>query len=235
MTCKLCKEQRPLVKRSHVIPQWMNGLLPNDGRNFRIISPIDGEYEKTSQAGEYASFVCQACEDLFAGWDEYAATVLRAPSRMTEVGIDFGSYDYGKLKRFYLSVLWRMGAYGRPFLSVDLGPHASPLGRVLLDPDDSALEGYDVVPSWSKHWLSFGIAEPRLFDFDGVLYWKIYMPRFQALINISGLLVLDRTAPWCMRKDADLIMLEDTFEWGEKDAAVRTILANRKRKYADRK
>jgi hypothetical protein len=230
MSCSLCRSQGALVKRSHVIPQWMYGLLPNDGRNFRIISPVDGEYEKRSQAGLYDSFVCQICEDRFGKWDNYAATVLRKTPVTSEAGIDFGAYDYGKLARFYLSVVWRMHACSLPIMSIDLGPAAANIGNALLNGDSSALAYYEIVPTWSCHVLSLGIAEPRLINVDGTPHWKIYMPRFQALINLSGEPGPARLAPWKLGAGRTLLMLEDTFESGEVEMASTTLRTNMERK-----
>lgn len=228
--CKLCGCHGKLVKCSHVIPLWMYSLLPNDGKNFKIISPLKSEYEIRSQSGEYASFVCQLCEDRFKLWDDYAAKVLRNKPQITTSGIDFGSYDYSKLKRFYLSVLWRMSAYGRPLLSIDLGNVGESLGSALLDDENSNLSRYEVIPSCSDHILSLGVLEPRIYEIDGIPYWKIYMPRFQALINVSGTAGSDRLMPWQMSAGTNLRMLDDRFECGEMDLAMHTFRTNMEQK-----
>jgi len=235
MICKLCSEQSLLVKVSHVIPQWMYGLLPNCARNFKIVSPVEGEYKKRSQSGFYDSFVCKNCEDRFGLWDDSAAKVLRTRPVVTEDGIDFGQYEYGLLARFYLSVLWRMHASDGLMVSIDLGEDAEPLRQDLRNRDDSILNRYEIIPSWSNHVLSLGIAEPKLFAVDGAIYWKIYMPRFQALLNISGNPGSSRLAPWIMRAGNPLLMLEDTFEFGEAQIVLRALQANMERKNARRR
>lgn len=231
-TCKLCGAAGPLVKCSHVIPRWMYGLMPNDGRNFRVISAFDGEYEQRSQSGLYGSFVCQGCENRFQIWDDYAAKILRKEPQLTAAGIDFGPYDYSKLARFYLSVLWRMHVCSHPFAVVDLGATAAPLGNALLGSDDDVLHEYEIVPTWSRHFLSFGILGPRWVEYDSVRYWKVYMPRFQVLINASCLLESSRHVPWTLKPGSPLLMLEETFESGEAEIAMKAISVNRERKDA---
>lgn len=233
-TCKLCGAAGPLVRRSHVIPRWMYELLPIDGRRFRIISAFEGEYEQRSQMGLYDSIVCSACEGCFQIWDDYAVKVLRQIPLATASGFDFGAYEYGKLARFYLSVLWRLHACSRPIANVDLGMAAAPLGRALLSDDDSSLSDYEIIPAWSRHILSFGVIGPRWVEYDATRYWKIYMPRFQVLINATSKPGSLRFAPWLMRAGNPLLMLEDTFESGEEEIVARTLQANMERKNASR-
>ena len=228
--CKLCGCDAKLVRRSHVIPRWMYNLLPNDVRNFKTISGFEGEYEQRSQAGLYDSFVRQACENRFQVWDDYAARLLRRAPQISNAGFDFGSYDYGKLARFYLSVLWRMHACNQPLASVDLADTAAPLAEALLSHDDAALSGYEIIPTYSREFLSFAVIGPRWVEYDGTRYWKLYMPRFQVMINVSGRPGPNRCRPWLMKVGANLLMLEDTFESGEQAIALQAIVANMERK-----
>ena len=235
MICKLCGAAGDLVRRSHVIPRWMYDLMPNDGRNFKVISGFNGEYEQRSQSGLYDSFVCQGCENRFQVWDDYAAKVLRKEPQLTADGIDFGPYEYGKLARFYLSVLWRMHACSHPFAAVDLDAAAAPLGKALMGSDDAALSGYEIVPTWSRHFLSLGIIGPRWVEYDCVRYWKLYMPRFQVLINVGSLPGSPRIFPWTLKAGTPLLMLEETFESGETEIALKAVSANMERKDACRR
>ena len=84
--CGLCPALAPLAPKSHVIPQWMYDLLPQDKHRFRIASSHLGEFEQRSQSGVYGRFVCQACEDRFAAWDDYAAIVLRRTPKLRNGG-----------------------------------------------------------------------------------------------------------------------------------------------------
>jgi hypothetical protein len=139
-TCKLCGTESALVPRSHVIPQWMYALLPQDGRPMKIASSHLGEFEKKSPSGIYGKFVCQSCENLFSRWDDHAAIVLRRPPTLTGGGWDYGTYSYGDLTRFYLSVLWRARACEHPFFeTVVLGRRAAVLAKGLLSTNDAGL------------------------------------------------------------------------------------------------
>lgn len=235
MSCKLCGADVDLIGRSHVIPRWMYHLLPNDGRNFRIISGVGDEHEKRSQSGLYDSFVCSSCENRFQVWDDYAANVLRRTPDVASTGLDFGPYGFGKLTNFYLSILWRVHAYSLPIAAIDLKEAGTLLGQVLLSGDDSLLGGYEIIPTCSKHILSMVIIGPRWVEYDATRYWKLYMPRFQVLINISGNPGSPRFAPCLMKPGAPLRMLEDTFESGEVEIAAHAVRANMERKNARRR
>ena len=234
--CALCPALAPLAPKSHVIPQWMYDQLPQDRHRFRIASSHLGEFEQRSQSGVYGRFVCQACEDRFAAWDDYAAIVLRRTPKLRNGGLEFGAYDYGRLARFFLSVLWRMSACPHPFFGpVVLDGTEAQLGRALLTEGDAALSAFEVIPSWSRHILSNGLMTPIQVPIESVPYWQIYMPCFQALINIEAMPGAACLQDWKLAPDSNLRMLEKTFnEFGEEILAERVLRANLEKKNAKR-
>lgn len=190
-------------------------MLPMDKRRMRIASSHEAEWEQRSLTGIYGSFVCKNCENRFAVWDDYAATVLRKAPIDTESGWDFGKYDYGKLSRFFLSILWRMHACGhRFFATVDLGSQVDSLACFLRKKDyekENMPQNFEVVPTWSSHLLSLGVLTPIEVRIADVPYWQIYLPRFQALIKPvaePGALCLQ---PFAMANGKTLCMLEKQF------------------------
>ena len=187
--CKLCNAPGPLHPCSHVIPQWMYEMLPMDNRRMRIASSHEGEWEQQSPTGIYGSFVCLSCEDRFAAWDGYAADILRRLPRpaATTQRWNFGQYDYARLKRFFLSILWRIHACERFFDEVNLESCAYPLAKCLLNDDTNALRDFEVVPTWCPHiltrdeeahpdgWLySYGGMTPVRVPFKSVPSWVYY-------------------------------------------------------------
>jgi hypothetical protein len=177
--CKLCNSPGPLHPCSHVIPQWMYEMLPMDDRRMRIASSHEGEWEQRSPTGIYGSFVCRSCEEHFAAWDGYAADILRRQPAATTQGWNFGQYDYARLKRFFLSILWRIHACERFFDEVDLESYASPLAKCLLNDDTTALRDFEVVPTWCPHLLTRDEeAQP-----DGWLYSYGGMAQVRVLIK----------------------------------------------------
>lgn len=236
-TCKLCGTESALVPRSHVIPQWMYALLPQDQRRFRIASSHTGEFEQRSQTGIYGKFVCQSCEDRFTHWDTYASEVLRSAPTLTSNGWDYGLYEYGDLARFYLSVLWRASACGHPFFEVvDLKDRQTTVAEALLSNDDACLNAFDVWPSCSGHCLAFGVLPPKEVAIESVPYWQFYMPLFQALIKVSPLPGAPCIQPHKLKPDSTLYLHEKDFtEFGEVETTKQVFLANMEKKNARRR
>ena len=232
--CGLCPALAPLAPKSHVIPQWMYDLLPQDKHRFRIASSHLGEFEQRSQSGVYGRFVCQACEDRFAAWDDYAAIVLRRTPKLRNGGLEFGAYDYGRLARFYLSVLWRMSACRHRFFgSVTLNSTETQVRQALLTSGDDTLSAFEIVPSWSSNILSCGLLTPIQVRIESVPYWQIYMPRFQALIKVEAVPGAVSLQEWKLTPGSNLRMLEKTFtEFGEAKLAEQVFRANLEKKNA---
>jgi hypothetical protein len=151
--------------------EWMCMMLPEGKRRMKIASSHKAEFEKDSQTGIYDSFVCQDCEKRFAAWDDYAAKVLRKQPIATPQGWDFAQYDYAKLKRFFLSVLWRAHACKHQFFeTVNLQQYARPLANCLLNDNVDILKDFEVIPTWSNNLLSFGVLTPKEVQIDSIPY-----------------------------------------------------------------
>lgn len=234
--CRLCSVLAPLVPKSHVIPQWMFYGLPQDERRFRIASSYPGEFEQRSQTGLYGTFVCQSCENRFAALDDYAAQVLRRNPRSCNRGLAFGSYDFGRLARFYLSVLWRMNACTHRFFdSVTLDGDEERVAKALLIDGDASLSNFDIVPTWSEHALSLGLLTPKRVTVDSIPHWQVYLPRFQGLIKTSDYPGSACLQDWKMAPGVGLCMLEKSFnEFGEVALAERVFKMNMEKKNAKR-
>ena len=230
--CKLCHAQGPFVSRSHVIPRWMYDMLPIDTRRFRIMSSHPTEFEQKSQTGIYGSFVCRNCEDLFALWDNYAAELLRNNHKVSTTGWKFGSYDYDKLIRFYLSVFWRMGACTHHYFeTVPFDESIMRIGNALIADEKSCLHAFDVIPSYSNHLLSYGVVTPIKIQIEAVPYWQIYMPRFQALIKTDDLPGARCFRSWKLRPGCELLMLDKNFkEFGEEEIVEQVFRKNLEKK-----
>jgi len=230
--CKLCSSNGPLHPCSHVIPQWMYEMLPMDKRRMKIASSHVEEYEEKSQTGIYGTYVCKKCEDRFAAWDDYAAMVLRRQPDSTAQGLDFGQYDYNRLSRFFLSVLWRAHACEHRFFeSVDLNSYAYLLGQCLLCDDAYTLKDFDVIPTWSSHDLACGVMTPIMVQIESITYWQFYLPRFQVLIKVvpgPGAACLQS---FVMAAGKNLCMLEKEFtEFDEIQIVERVVKENMKKK-----
>lgn len=236
-SCKLCNSPGPLHPKSHVIPQWMYKMLPQDGRPMQIASSHHGEHQQKSRTGIWGSYVCPSCEKIFAAWDNYAAKILRQQPTTTAQGWNFGPYEHTQMKFFFLSILWRAHACEHQFVEpVDLNSHAKPLGECLHRKDMKALCEYEVIPTWSSHFLSLGVMTPVRVVIESVTYWQLYLPRFQALIKVDSSPGAPCLQTFAMAEKSSLCMLEKKFnEFGETETVEHVTKKNQKKKNAKRK
>jgi hypothetical protein len=117
--CKLCGEDRKLV-RAHIIPK---AFFEPSRRGLVLMSDRTDMHPKRYPQGVYdPDILCAECESLFKEWDDYAFKLLVERSserlRLSSGGFPYEvmqSYDYGKLKLFFMSVLLRADLSEMPF------------------------------------------------------------------------------------------------------------------------
>jgi hypothetical protein len=74
MTCKLCGQDKKLVK-AHVIPASFFRPLRSEKNSPLLITA--GNYVKRAPIGVYdKTILCEACEKQFGIWDDYAQSLL---------------------------------------------------------------------------------------------------------------------------------------------------------------
>lgn len=187
--CKLCGEEKPLVK-AHIIPKSMYPL--DDKRReplLRVPSAPDAPPER-SWIGEYdAALVCAQCESTFHPWDDYAIGVFRTePQEDDYVKVDgepgaytLKAYDYAKLKLFFVSLLWRASESSRPFFEhVNVGrEHATRLREMILDKDPGDPDEYSVFIVRLIHHddAHKSVISPhkQRWGHDRVTFWRFYL------------------------------------------------------------
>ena len=127
--CYLCKQQKPLSKRSHIIPKFMyDGMF--EGKEPIYKSPINFTNEnkhlkKRLRIGLYEKdILCSCCEQKLLGhyYDDYVATIYNGVSLSYDSSIKFENFsselgfnfisisniDENRFRLFLLSVLFRI-------------------------------------------------------------------------------------------------------------------------------
>lgn len=193
MICKLCGEDRKLVD-AHIIPRSLYPL-DHDRSGIRILSSREG-LPRRSQTGEYDSgLVCAPCEKRFDPWDDYAPRLLTAEVTNRVSGDDgealayiLTEVDYPRIKLFFLSLLWRMGATTRPmFQHVKLGPHERTLARMILAGDPGGVDDFTVVlrrfidPIGAKAML-----DPHPQRVEGLRTYRLYVPGYTVAMKVDS-------------------------------------------------
>ena len=140
MKCKLCLLAKPLLNKSHIIPDFMyQELFDKDHKIYRLKTSNTDKYSKVP-TGEYdQNILCAECDNVRIGqFEHYASKVLYGgklavsefPTFINQVNPHGMKYtycqniNYKKFKLFLLSILWRASISKRDFFSsVSLGPH----------------------------------------------------------------------------------------------------------------
>ncbi len=163
--CKLCLKDKKLIKKSHIIPEFMyQGLFDNNHKMF-VFKPAErarGEgYIRRASSGEYeGGLLCQSCDnDLLGVHETYASKAIyggRLPlyecpdfKKYVNVhGLEFScvsNISYKKIKLFFLSILWRASISTRPlFDEIKIDEHEEVLRKMILNGDPGAVDDYPI-------------------------------------------------------------------------------------------
>lgn len=187
--CKLCKQQKVLIKKSHIIPDFMyKGMFDENHKlvvqpfrqgtieKWQIRNPSDGEYE--------GGLLCDECDNRLLGhyYEDYASRIYSGEFKANENpiftncinqhGIGFikcEQLNYHKYKLFLLSILWRASISTRAFFEeVRLEhSHEEEIRRMIFEKDAGEVSKYPIFicsyaenPTFPKDL----IAQPRLIN-----------------------------------------------------------------------
>jgi len=150
MKCNLCNQDSKLLKKSHIIPDFMyDGLF--DEKHFMAL--VEWESLKVTQkkpTGIYDRYIlCRKCDNEKIGkLETYASKVLNGgnftndnqPLYKLITGnkdiskVEISNVDYKKFKLFLISLLWRAHISKQDFFKeVKLGPYAEKMRLMLLE------------------------------------------------------------------------------------------------------
>lgn len=183
--CKLCLEKKEIIKKSHIIPEFLyQGLFDAKHKMF-YFKPFKvgtGEdFVKRPSTGEYeGGILCHDCEHRVLGqYESYArnifySTQLKAHERLhiekkrtdEEIFIiQVHNIDYRKFKIFLLSILWRASISSRPFFnSVKLGRHEEVIRKMIYEGNAGAFSDFPIFIATYLHNKTVSsdlISQPR--------------------------------------------------------------------------
>lgn len=246
MICKLTGKSGPGIK-AHIVPEAFY-LINADRDSLRLLTNTSGRFPKRSPVGLYdASMVTADGEAVFGPWDNYAADLLlnhftdAEPLTQTDTGVigyRFASYDYHKLKLFFLSVLWRAGASSHEFFKrVELGEHFDVLRNHLLTADPGIPDDYSVVlavfddyPEWAKIMDPF----PERYGDNRIRFYRLYVGNFIAYVKVDKRFADSPMRDLQFVPDTPLTILQRTFaESKERDVMRKVVLKYERRTSAE--
>ncbi len=162
--CKLCLHDKTLIKKSHIIPNFMYQGMFDENHSINLVVPeqlVQGKgYIRNPSNGEYeGGLLCSDCDGkLIGGYEDYARKTLyggHPPAERPVVlyylgtdGINFShcsNINYQKFKIFLLSILWRASISSRPlFNEVQLGYHEETIRKMIYEGTPADVGDYPV-------------------------------------------------------------------------------------------
>jgi hypothetical protein len=207
VTCKLCKRDKKLVN-SHVISKSFFEIDPVDPR---LVSNTDGTFPTRAPIGIYdTTLVCENCERLFSPFDDYAQRLLLADREAARailhenevIAYIYDSYDYVKLKLFFMSLLWRTSQSSHKFFRrIDLGPHEPLLRKALIDADPGDADFFAVI--LARFPKPLAVLDPDNERLDDVNFCRIYLAEYVAYIKVDNRPTPESFLPSSVRMEDD--------------------------------
>jgi hypothetical protein len=146
MICQLCLEEKELLKKSHIIPQFMyKGIFDEQHFMYKLDLSKKNKLSKQPTGIYDKNILCSDCDRRIIGSLETYASMLIFGGRIsdkskpvfdfsTEGLIETTNIDYTCFKLFLLSLLWRGGISNNDiFRNIELGPHKETIRNMLLN------------------------------------------------------------------------------------------------------
>ncbi len=209
--CRLCLEDKPLC-RSHIISEFNYRPMYDDEHRFRILSSEPRKKTQFKRKGLRERLLCRDCESLISKWEQYVRNILYGGTGF--YGRDDGAYhyvsglDYGRVRLYYLSILWRMSISTLDmYKEVSLGPHEETIREMLLASDPGKPDQYGVV-------CIAPVIDGQMFD-DWILQptYAIVQSHRVYRIVIGGLLYLFFVSSHSVPRELKDAFVSETGDW----------------------
>lgn len=165
-SCRLCGKEKRLIKKSHIIPDFMyRELYDKKHRIYTLI--VDAAKRKLVKkrfrfTGEYqGGLLCKKCDNkLLGSFESYGSKFLYGGNFkkgedlvmkdfVTADGLSFTEIQnasYEKLKLFLLSILWRCSISDREgFSEISLGEHEEIIRSMIYNTNGGLWDQFPVV------------------------------------------------------------------------------------------
>lgn len=161
MICKLCLKDKPLIKKTHIIPDFMYQGLFDDMHFIASVHLIEMKIGKMKPSDFYDSdILCAECENnVLSTLESYARKVLfggignpekhhkcvKVETMNDNNLLHYENVDYIKFKLFLLSILWRSSiSRQKIFNDVNLGEHEEIIRKMIFEYDAKTENDYPV-------------------------------------------------------------------------------------------
>ncbi|GBE16555.1 hypothetical protein BMS3Abin15_00376 [bacterium BMS3Abin15] len=199
MKCKLCLRKVDLLKKSHIIPDFMHKEIFDEKHRMIKFTTQTPNSETSVPSSEYESNVlCKKCDnEVIGNLETYVSRVLfggrvrvATKNYIKPDGLEFtqvSGLDYKKFKLFLLSLLWRASISSRSFFgNVNLGPYEDEIREMILKGDPFMSGDFPcIITSYRKHNLPKEIvAEPKKIRLNTNIGYNFLIGGFMYIFKI---------------------------------------------------
>jgi len=175
-----------------------SGISETSGDQVPRIYPVGSDQKsKQLQNGVYdSSILCAECDgNLIGPWDNYGQKLLMNQINTIENSakdIDassfykIDSFDYKKLKLFFMSILWRASITDHPFFTeVKLGCWEENLKTMIQTQNPGSETDFSVIVFKYKGQFSEIMHNPTKERNSGINYYRFRFPKYGFLIKVD--------------------------------------------------
>ncbi len=222
MICKLCLQEKKLLKQSHIIPNFLyKELLKEDG--FFVKANLKDLTKKPLYTGIFDRYIlCKECDNnTLSKLEDYACKVLYGVKKIKGVtlrnevnqhGVEWTmvyGIDYRKFKLFLLSLLWRFSISSHEaYKYVNLGLHEEKIREMIFKNDPKDILDYPCsISSYRKHTdLSYKVISQPLkhHNENGGICYSIIINGFIYNFHVSKNLTPDYISEIIINKNNEL-------------------------------
>lgn len=230
MTCKLCQQEKPLIKKSHILPDFLFKKLydpHNKLRRFDAVQMAKGNprVSRPSSGAYEGELLCQDCDNRILGqYETYISRIIArklAPKDKINFKITYNNYglkfievsniDYTKTKLFLLSILYRAHlSKNQEFKDIDLGPYAEKLRDIIYNnkfSDDLSFQISVMRFSKDSEFSSF-IGQPIRRKIDNTTMYTIVINGFLIMLFLKENGISKKTSNLRLQKNNSITILE---------------------------
>lgn len=206
MVCKLCNKNTSLIKKSHILPNFMYNGLFDDAHFIHYQNFLDPYYHKKLPDGIYQkNILCRNCDGVILGrLETYVSQVLynRSGIKQDETpefhriinadglkAIHIKQLNYTKFKLFLLSLLWRVHLSEHEFFkNIFLDDYIFESIRIMII-DNNALEDYNfetcMIYLKTENPYVKSIVTPRIVNTEKGKFYVFAINKIMYFFNIS--------------------------------------------------
>ena len=212
MSCHLCLKKIPLIKKSHILSNFLYSSLRDTDNAMISFKNSNLSQPTTIYTGVFEEgLLCSNCDNKVIGrYELYASQVIRAQSGMSGINITFfkdntgvekyaklEGIDYKKFKLFLLSIIWRSSISKRDFfkkIKLDPGDEEK-LRKMIIEEDPGKPDDFPCVIAIARNseLMNGLIREPSKFAegykflIAGAIYHFYIQKPFPAFVTKSAI------------------------------------------------